>query len=84
MNHYELAINDLIEHIKADKGIVQPWRNKAISRMEEATAFIRMGLTTTYREPDGPAPMKFAGPKLECICTELGKRKDCPFHGVSQ
>lgn len=78
MNHYELAINDIIEHVKADKGIVQPWRNKAIARMEEAQAFIRMGLTTTYQQPPQGATVSQT---FTCICPTGGIRRDCPMHG---
>lgn len=37
------VITDLIAEIKADKSIVQPWRNKAVARLQEAQAFERMG-----------------------------------------
>lgn len=79
--NYDAAIQEIIDVIKADKSIVQPWRNKASSRLEEVQAFVRMGKTTTNRQPDDLPPMEFARPDWKCICTELGKRKDCPVHG---
>lgn len=45
--NYDQEINRIAEAIRADKSIVQPWRNKAAARLEEAQAFIRMGLTTS-------------------------------------
>jgi hypothetical protein len=78
---YNAAFLTFIEQIKLDKGVVQPWRNKAIARIEEAQAFIHEGMTTTNRvAPDDLPIMQFSGP--QCNCTELGKRKDCPVHGV--
>jgi hypothetical protein len=80
MNHYELALNDLIEHIKADKSIVQPWRNDAIANMRRAVAFIDKGLTTApahlvqTAERDGQPVMSL------CTCPPGGRRKDCPVH----
>lgn len=91
MNHYDAALNDLIEHIKADKGIVQPWRNKAVARMEEAMAFIRMGLSTTNREApsdntetkDYYSSFVNTGPATTCNCPTGGIRRDCPVHGLT-
>ena len=74
--HYEIAIDDMIEHIKADKSIIQPWRNDAIAQLRRAKAFIRMGLTSTNRTdlPSDPEPT--------CTCPEGGTRKSCPLHGA--
>lgn len=47
LSDYDAAVHTFIEQIKADKSIVQPWRNKACSRLEEVQAFVRMGKTTT-------------------------------------
>ena len=80
---YDEEIQTLIDAIKADKAIVQPWRNYAIKHLMETQAHIRMGKTTTHRSPDEPAPMQFAAPKPTCICTEMGRRKDCPVHGAA-
>ncbi len=68
---YDSSIQDIIAILKEDKSVVQPWRNKATSRLEEVQAFIRMGETITYEEPDEPI----------CTCPEGGKRRDCPVHG---
>lgn len=50
MNHNDEIIQ-LIKYVKADKSIVQPWRNKAVARLEEAQAFIKMGQSTTNLKP---------------------------------
>jgi hypothetical protein len=34
--NYDLAIQEIIDVIKADKAIVQPWRNKAVSHLLDA------------------------------------------------
>jgi hypothetical protein len=79
--NYNLAIQEIIDVTKADKSINAEWRNKAVSRLKEARAFIREGKTTTNRTGPVDMPtMQFAGP--QCICTDLGTRKDCPVHGV--
>lgn len=64
---YTSAIFTFIEQIKADKTIVQPWRNKAVARLEEVSAFVRMGKTTTYLSPVSAtehSPESFAGSKM--------------------
>lgn len=48
------VISDLIADIKGDKSIVQPWRNKAVARLQEAQAFERMGRTSTYASTTAP------------------------------
>lgn len=77
MNHYELAINDLIEHVKADKGITLPWRNDAIGYLRRSSAFIRMGLTSTNR-PTPPDMLDSAAG--QCICKPGMTDKNCPRH----
>ncbi len=79
--NYDAIITEMSETTKADKTITQPWRNYALKALAEYQAFVRMGKTTTNRQPDDLPPMEFAGPDWKCICTELGKRKDCPVHG---
>jgi len=75
---YTPAINTFIEQIKADKSIVQPWRNYALKHLQEALAEIRMGLTTSNAKPDEPAD-----PIVQtfCTCPAGGRRRDCPAHG---
>jgi hypothetical protein len=84
--NYDQYVQEIVDVIKADKAIVQPWRNKAVARLEEAQAFIHEGKTTTYREAPGGLPtMQFAGPSTtagQCVCTlGMPPRKDCPVHG---
>ena len=71
---YNRNISELIEAIKADKSILQPWRNKAIARVEEAQAFVRMGLTSTTRTADQVSSDK------SCTCPVGAIRSDCPIH----
>ena len=76
--NYDQEINKLVEAIKADKSIVQPWRNKAVSSLEESQAFVRMGKQMVYRFSNEEIPL--AG-KVECIC-ELGTIDlNCLIHG---
>ena len=72
--NYDAAIQELIDVIKADKSILQPWRNKAVARLEEAQAFVMKGKMTTYREPEG----------LVCTCRTGMADKNCPVHGGKQ
>jgi hypothetical protein len=72
--NYDQEITDLVGAIKADKSIIQPWRNKATARLEEAQAFVRMGKTSSSLKAETMA-------EIGCICTALGRRKDCPIHG---
>jgi hypothetical protein len=79
---YDTAIADIVAVLKADKRVTQPWRNYGLKAANELQAFIRMGLTTTDRQPpDAPV---FPPPRpLGCICTDdMPARKDCPVHGT--
>ena len=87
---YDQSIQEIISVLKADKSVIQPWRNYAIKHLMEAQAHVKMGLTTTNREPDDHPAMQFAGPVKggadiaapQCICTPgMPPRKDCPVHG---
>ncbi|HVB24101.1 MAG TPA: hypothetical protein VNG51_19340 [Ktedonobacteraceae bacterium] len=71
--NYDAAFITFIEQIKADKSIVQPWRNKACARLEEVQAFVRMGKTTTYEKPPEPV--------CNCPDPKYAKRANCPVHG---
>lgn len=80
---YAAALATLAEQIKNDKDIVQPQRNYAAKLVVELQAMLMLGLTTTNRKPDEPAPMEFAAPpQSQCMCTPgMPARKDCPIHG---
>jgi hypothetical protein len=79
--NYDLAIQEIIDVIKADKSLAQPYKNFAVSDGLRWKAVVAAARNTTNREaPDDLPIMQFAGP--ECICTEFGKRKDCPVHGI--
>ena len=73
--NYDQQINNLAETIKADKSIIQPWRNKAVARLEEAQAFVRMGKTSA------PAGLVH-GAQNECSCVAGAIDKTCAVHGV--
>ena len=79
---YDAAITEIVDVLKADKAVVQPWKNYALKAANEMQAFVRMGLTTTNRQPpDAPV---FPRPKpIGCICTDdMPPRRDCPVHGT--
>lgn len=75
--NYDQQINNLAESIKADKSIIQPWRNKAVARLEEVQAFVRMGSTSTNMPM--PAGME---DHAACTCPLGAVDKSCVVHGV--
>jgi len=88
--NYDQEIQDIVANIKSDKSIVQPWRNKAMARLEEAQAFIRMGKTTSLEKPDDPpGANRFPIPNHvselnnpnRCTCAPLEIDPTCPIHG---
>jgi len=68
--NFDYEINRIMEAVKTDKSIVQPWRNKAAARLEEAQAFVRMGMTTTNMKPPE-----------NCSCLPGAYDVDCTTHG---
>lgn len=84
--NYDNNIYLITERIKTDKTIMQPWRNKAVARMQEAQAFIRMGQTSTNR-PDSPNRVDAAGVAttgdmpIACTCPHGAVDSNCPIHG---
>jgi len=81
--NYDQTISDLLATIKADKSIIQPWRNKAFARLEEAQAFIRMGRTSTNIQPP-PGQRILASDELNagCTCPIGAIATDCQEHGL--
>jgi hypothetical protein len=80
--NYDLAIQEIIDVIKADKSLAQPYKNFAVSDGLRWKAVVAAARNTTNREaPDDMPTMQFDAPK--CTCTELGRRKDCPVHGAT-
>lgn len=87
--NYDQKLQELITAIKADKSIVQPWRNKAISRLDETQAFLSMGKRMTNRPwPPDLVIDKANGEQvpiyredLQCTCPNGGRSKECPVHG---
>ena len=65
-------LQPIIEEIKADKSIIQPYKNYALKAAEELKAWIHMGQTTTTQKYN-----------QEPICTCPGPgaiAKDCLVH----
>lgn len=78
---YQQKINALIEEIKADKSIVQPWRNYATKALSEAQAFLVMGGISTYRSaPEGMIADRLNGADV-CTCGPGVRDGKCPVHG---
>lgn len=91
--NYDHELQRLITAIKADKSIVQPWKNYALKHLYEAQAHLRMGLTTTNMSvPAGTIVYTYTASSPgnevtgsqeygDCICPPGGKHKECPVHG---
>ena len=87
--NYDHELQRIITAIKADKGIVQPWRNKALARLQEVQAFIHEGQhTSNLKPPEGTELTSYGTAKLpnvlegrECICPAGGIHRRCPVHG---
>lgn len=74
-------IRYIITMLKEDKSCAQPWRNKAIARLEEAKVFIEQGhRITNVSPPGGMESATYTG--KDCICPQGGFHKDCPLHGT--
>ena len=73
--NYDQTITELVEAIRVDKSIIQPWRNKAVARLEEAQAFVRMGKTSTMSFSDEIVQFP-----AECICPTGAIDTRCPQH----
>src|SRR5256885_8922242 len=87
--HYDQYIQELVDVLKADKSIVQPWRNYAIKHFQEGLADVHMGKATTNREPveyDVSYPGGKDGEALytpKCTCPPGGIKRTCPLHGTN-
>lgn len=84
--NYDAQITDLITAIKADKSIIQPWRNYAIKAANEMISFIEKGQRTTNMRPhEGMTDVQrnyYNSPPVNaCICFPGMTRLDCPVHG---
>jgi hypothetical protein len=83
--NYDKLINDLVEAIKADKAIIQPWRNKAVARLEESQAFVRMGRSSSSRQGELTYNQVVATENnfnhAGCICPTGAVANECPVHG---
>ena len=80
--NFDEQIKKIVVAIKGDKAIIQPWRNKAAARLEEAQAFVRMGKTSAparltdeeLSRYDAVSPVK-----PSCICPPDALDTTCPF-----
>lgn len=80
--NYDQEITRLIEEIKADKSLAQPWKNYASKELHVAQSLIRMGKTTTNRAPDNAPPVTvIRGGTSECTCVPGAVDRNCPTHG---
>lgn len=86
--NYDQEITKLINEIKADKSIIQPWRNKAAARLEEVQAFVRMGRGTSNLQapfPVHPGQIngRVQGCNGNCDLSPNGLVDgNCPVHGL--
>lgn len=92
--NYDEHISQLIEALKDDQSLAQPYKNYLISDAKRLQIAIRGAKTIAFNqpppdmpEPNGttsPQPMQFAGPSTTgvCVCTPgMPRRRDCPVHG---
>jgi hypothetical protein len=77
----------LVQSLKADKDMAQPYKNFAVSDAIRLLALIEAGLRRTNAKP--PADLLQPAAKLDanlqpiqagCICPPAGRRADCPIH----
>lgn len=71
-------MQSLIDALKADKTIAQPYRNFAVSDAIRLQAVISTGRTITTKVMPAGAISETSDP---CICPPAGRRVDCPIHG---
>lgn len=83
-----MELQQELERIKTDKSIIQPWRNKAVSAILSAQAYIKMGRTTTYpffdEKPATGASTQASGQitnGLPCTCMAGVVDNGCLVHG---
>jgi hypothetical protein len=70
----------LIDELKADKQMAQPYRNYAVSDAIRLQAVIRQGMVTTNMVMPSGA-ISDSQQNGSCICPPAGRRVDCPIHG---
>lgn len=75
--NYDQVITDMQAAIKADKSLMQPWKNYASKELSIAQALIRMGKTSTSLKP--PEGQSIDEP-LQCICPIGAVDRNCPIH----
>jgi len=87
--NYDQHLTELIDGLKADTKLAQPYKNYLLSDAKRLQVSIRGTQTIAIQQPppdiaNQPAPMQFAGPGTagSCICLpDMPPRKDCPVHG---
>lgn len=79
--NYDQRFAQLIADVKADKSVTQPWRNKAIGRLDEAQALLEKGQRMTNLQPPAGFGPDIGGPVVTCMCLPGTRNKSCPTHG---
>lgn len=77
--NYDEIITNLVEAIKADKSLIQPFKNYAASDLLRVQAIVRMAKQTSLLEPPIDAVTGFDNP--DCTCPSGAIDKQCPIHG---
>lgn len=80
---YDQIITDLVEAIKADKLLMQPFKNYAVSDLLRVQAVVRMARQTTNQKPPEDAVANVKKEFGLCICPEGAIDKNCPRHGTA-
>lgn len=81
MNYYD-RIAQLMDEIKADSNVRQPWKNKTVSKLLEAQAFVQTGTLSTLNkksilDPSTQSTGAYNDAGAECICPLGAISKDC-------
>jgi hypothetical protein len=78
-------IQSVIDALKADKSIAQPWRNYAVSDASRLLAVVEKGLKTSNLTPPPEVQSGTSEPTVDtCTCTPGGKLNvNCPVHGIN-
>lgn len=79
--NYDEQITAMIAAIKADKDLMQPYKNYAVADAHRLQAVIRMARTTTMQKPPEGS---YGNPKPDqCICgSNVVANPRCPIHGI--
>lgn len=76
MTYYE-RIDNLIAEIKHDNSVLQPWKNKAVSALQQAQACVFTGQGISSRKDEA----KVDSTASKCVCPDGAWSRKCPEHG---